>query len=172
MHTGLYKHGNQIIGHKLSFFASSAPLVMGGMFILFAVVNTGIKYLDHAFSFKSLQPIDFFLFAGAACGVWLISKGKAGKETSKEHGGIHPDDTLIVLDSTAQTAIKQVNMTEEPLGMFTNMQLNIRKDQSGKNTSYRIEVIFPDKKERIATTNNKAHAEKLLQDIKTHLNIT
>lgn len=172
IHARLYKYEKKIISHRLSFFASSAPLIIGGVFILFAVVNTGSAYLNHALSFKSLQPVDLFFFIGVACSVWLISKGKVEKETSKEHGGIHPDDTLIILDGAAQTVMKQVGMTEEQVGTFANMQLNIRKDKSGKNVKYCIEAVFPQKRERIAITHNKARAEKLLQEIKTHLLIT
>ncbi|MEK9156650.1 MAG: hypothetical protein AAB448_00745 [Patescibacteria group bacterium] len=172
IHTGVFKNGNQIISHQLAFFASSGPLFLGGFFIFFAAVHTGIQYFNHVLSWKNLQSLDIILFATAIFGGWLITKGRAGLEVRKEHGGIHPNDTLIVLDSTTQDVMKQKGMTEERIGTFANMQLSIRMDRSGKNVKYRIEAIFPEKKERIATTNNRTHAEKLLQEIKSHLHIS
>jgi hypothetical protein len=172
IHPWLYKNGNQIIGQRLAFWESQAPIFIGGFLILFIGIHALAMYLSKELVFSSFGVEHVVYLLGAGIGGWFFKRGKAAWDERKERGGVLPGDTFITLDGATKTAIKQKNLEEQRLGTFENIHLSIEVIHSKNNKQYRLTVVHPGGKELLAIAKSKSEAEKLLQDVKSHLSIT
>lgn len=170
----LLVNGSTIVVQRPKFLTLPATYILGIILAIvgFASLTRLFFSQELTFTFTALSSDHILAGICIALGIWVSIQARAGTTLRKEQGGVHPNDMLIVFDGTAQHVIRQQGTTQERIGTFADMQLNIRVDRSGKGVKYRIEAIFPQKTERIATTSNKTYAEKLLEEIKTHLLIT
>lgn len=169
IHPWLYKNGNQIIGQRLAFWESQNPIFIGGFLMFYIGIHASIMYVTGELALSSFKIEHAVYLLGAGIGGWFFKKGKAAWDERKERGGVLPSDTFIVLDGSTKTVTKQKNLTEKQLGTFENIRLDIEITHSKNNNRYRIMVVHPEGKELLALTKSKATAEKLLQEIKSHL---
>ncbi len=167
LHFTVFSDGNRVVSQHFSFVTSPGAFVVGIIFLCISVLD-----LISFFAQNGPEPLLIIALIFIVAGAVLTIKSKIANNVRREHGGIHPDDTLIILDASHQTATKQKGNSEEHVTSFADMQLVLGYYDSRKTTKHQIDLIYPQGKVCLVSTNNRALAEKLLQEIKTILNIT
>ncbi len=170
---GLYKNGNSLIAHRVRPADSVFALIFGAvMFGLGAYQLIGIytisKYAEEGLA---LSPGNILPLLLAVIGAIMLYKGKVAQDIRKEQGGIHPNDTLIILDAAQKTVIKQQGLQEEKLTTFDEMRLEMTYGGADNTTTF-IVLKHPKGEEILMSTVNKFKGEKMLTEIKKHLHIT
>lgn len=167
----LFANGNTVVIQRPKFLTSPATYILGIFLTLFGAASLVWLYFSNELSFDTINSTHILAGLSIIPGIWISLRAKEGTELRKEQGGIHPTDTLLVLDGSRKDVKKQIGTTEEFITSFENMQFEIEVRRNNKQTQYKIQITHPKGKERIATTTTQKSSDALLQNIKTRLQI-
>lgn len=166
----VYDAGGKVVFIKQKFLTSVFSILIGANSLIVGIVYGLITYYTDRPEDKMIM---LFLAAGpvAALGLFLLVKGIEGNRIRQESGGIHPTDTLYIIDGSSKELRRCVGNIEERLADFENLKMEIITIH-GKNTSYSIQLAWADQKIRVASSGRKSDMEKLLADIQNRVGIT
>ena len=169
----LFFNGNTVVVQKTKFATSQEWLALGAVTLIISVGSFLFPYLVEgglptlaAINMNNILPA-----VGALAGILLITKSKEGMRLRNEQGGIHPEDTLLVLDGSKRVFTKQKGTLEETLASLQDLSLAIRILRSSKQTEYRIVATYPQGSEALAKYSTQKGAEAMLQNLKTRLQL-
>lgn len=174
MQPWLLAYGSTVIVQQPKFLTSPATYILGIFLTILGTATLAGFYFsgELILTIATIDPIVILAGASIALGIWLTVQAKAGTTLRKEQGGIHPTDTLLVLDGSQKTVTKQTGTTEEVITSFQDMQFEIQVRRNNKQTQYRIQIVHPKGKERIVVATTQASADKILKTIKEKVGIT
>lgn len=158
----IYDSGNAIVLVKQQFLTSLGAIWLGGITSLLAVASSLPEIREP--SLELLWPGIFILL-----GLFLLIKGLQGHNERKAAGGVHPTDSVYTLDRTHNSLRRRTGDMEEQLATFEETKLELHIDRSGKNTSYKVQIVWPTGKEVMASKGTKKQAEALLANLRQRL---
>lgn len=169
----LFTNGNTVVVQRTKFATSQEWLVLGTIFLIMGLGSFLLPFLAQGTLplLSSLNPGHILPALGVASGIVIIGKSREGIRLRNEQGGIHPEDTLIVLDGTKKTVVRQQGTTEEAITTFQDLSLEIRIQHNNKQTEYRIVAKYPQGNETLAKTTSQKSVDVLLQNLKTRLQL-
>lgn len=170
----LLANGDVIVIQKPNFLTSPGTYILSIFITIVGAASIAESYFsgELTFALATINPVNILAALGTALGIWISIQVKAGIALRKERGGIHPADTLLVLDGSRKDVKKQIGTTEELITSFENMRFEIEIRRNSKQNQYRIQIVHPQGKEHIVTTTTQKSSDALLQNIKTRLHIT
>lgn len=170
----LFANGNIVVLQRQKITTSQESFVLGALALALSAGSFFFPYIlgETPWSLESLKPTDLFQATGALFGAILIAKSKEGMRIRNEHGGVHPEDTLLVLDANKKTFFRQKGTTEEVIAPLQNISLEIHAQRGNKYIEYRIFAIYPEGKTFLIKTTTQKSAETILQKIKDHLQLS
>lgn len=165
---------NTVVFQQTKFATSQEYIALA---IVIAIISTGaflFPYLTGELSFFSFsfRSVDALSLVGIGFSFWLFTRSKEGVHLRQEQGGIHPSDTLFVLDGSKRVLMKQQGSTENLVTSFENLKLELQTQRSGKRVTYRICAIHPKGKEQLISTSTQKSGQTLVDNIKTRINLT
>lgn len=170
----LLTNGDVVVIQKPKFLTSPNTYILSIFLTIVGTASIAESYFsgEPTFTLTTINPVHILAGLSTALGIWISAQVKTGIALRKEQGGIHPTDTLLVLDGSRKDVKKQIGTTEELITSFENMQFEIEIRRNSKQNQYRIQIVYPQGKEHIVTATTQKSSDALLQNIKTRLHIT
>ncbi len=165
----VYDAGNKIVFVKQKFLTSVFSILIGANSLIVGIVYGLITYYTDRTEDKMIM---LFLAAGpvAALGLYLLLKGIEGNRIRQESGGIHPTDTLFIIDGSNKELRRCVGNIEERLTDFADLKMEVITIH-GKSNTYSIQLAWADQKIRVANSGRKSDMEKLLTDVQSRVGL-
>lgn len=155
----VFINGTVIVVRRQQFYTSSLGILIGTI-----VLFIGITLYE-----KGLMA--FVSGTISLLGVLFARYAYTADILRKEQGGVHPQDTLLILNGSQKTLTKQINGSESRLAALQDTRFEISVSSNHKeNRRYRLFITYPQGKELIARATTQASCNKLLKDIEEALN--
>lgn len=169
----IFANGKRVMSQKTGFATSEEFFVMSMIIGIISAIVFLVPLIPFFTGQAPLRweihdPITLFVILGC---IWMGIQSKEGIKLRNEQGGIHPKDTLLVLDGEKQILSKQQGTNEEVLIPLSQVAFHIRIHRGKNKTFYKIEAHYPQGKQVIASCARQDLAEAALVEIKSRLGI-
>ncbi len=167
----VYDADGKIVFIRQKFLTSPVPIIIGGASVMSAIMIALITY----FTIEDSNLIAVFIASGAIeaiVGGSLLFVGLKAKSERDQNGGIHPKDTVYILDSRQDEVRRQAAGEDERIAKLSETTLGITIERDSGSSRYFLELHIPTKEKiTLLVRQDRTEAEKLLSDIKTRLGI-
>lgn len=167
----IFINGNVVVSQRTKLFTSHFAYVIAAFLILYGILPLGGYFVGVHFSLSNIQPTDVFSLVSIVIGIVLIFNARTGIALRNEQGGIHPTDTLTILDSSTKTVTQQIGTITNSICNFSDLRLELHLQKNSRSSEYVIVAFYPSGKINLGRGKNRLDTERVLQEIKTRLQI-
>lgn len=170
----LFTRPGEIIVLKVAPFTSEETLILGILTGTITLIFLAIPFIQKfsGVTAQNITGIQTPHLIALGISVLITGMSRRGMNERKEHGGIHPQDTLYLFSKEEQEVKEQKGGTETRIGGLQETVWNIKMSHTKNHTNYKSQAHVQSKKITLATSTRKNEAEELLEKIKNTLGVT